>query len=88
MSFLDASSNCINIAGVILFNLRYIETWYVWLANNVLDMIIWTIVFINAGPGSLIMFVTCIVYLVLNFYGLVNWFITIKKDNKKREAIK
>ena len=87
MSFLDASSNCINIAGVILFNLRYIETWYVWLVNNILDMVIWTIVLVNGGPGSIIMFVTALVYLLLNFYGIINWFITIKKENKKNEVI-
>jgi len=87
MSFLDATSNCINVAGVILINLRYIETWYVWLVNNVLDVIIWTIVLVNGGTGAIIMFVTSLMYLLLNFYGLINWFVTIKKESKKKEVI-
>lgn len=40
LSFLDAASNCVNLCGIVLMNLRYMEAWWLWLVNNVLDLTI------------------------------------------------
>ena len=53
--FLDASSNCINLCGVILMILRFKESWWLWLINNLIDLGIWFITFINNGKGSAMM---------------------------------
>ena len=37
-SFLDASSNCVNLCGIILMILRFKESWWLWLLNNIIDL--------------------------------------------------
>ena len=77
LSFLDSSSNIINLCGIILMNLRFQECWIVWLFNNSIDLSIWLISFINKGPNSLMMLLVSIGYLLINIYGLYKW---IKKS--------
>ena len=73
LAFLDASSNCINLCGVILMILRFKESWWVWLTNNIIDLIIWTITVINGGEGSIMMMLVSIGYLLINIYGIISW---------------
>ena len=73
LAFLDASSNCINLCGVILMILRFKESWWVWLTNNIIDLIIWTITLINGGEGSIMMMLVSIGYLLINIYGIISW---------------
>ncbi len=77
--FMDASSNCINLCGVILMILRFKESWWLWLINNVLDLSIWVITFINKGKGSTMMLLVSIGYLLINIYGIIKWYIGAKK---------
>lgn len=55
LAFLDASSNCINLCGIILMILRFKESWWLWLINNIIDLGIWMITFLNHGEGSFMM---------------------------------
>lgn len=74
LSFLDAASNCINFCGIILMVLRYTEAWWVWMANNIIDLAIWTIIFFSvASPEAPMMFATSIAYLLVNIYGAIRW---------------
>lgn len=70
LEFLDSSSNVLNIFGMILLNKRLSEGWYVLLSNNIIDLIIWIILFINNGPNSFMMLMASIGYLTLNIYGI------------------
>jgi nicotinamide mononucleotide transporter len=79
LSFLDASSNCINLCGIILMILRFRESWWLWLVNNIVDLVIWVITFIVNGPNSTMMLLVSISYLLLNVYGIVNWNIKLNK---------
>ena len=79
LSLLDATSNCINLCGVILMILRFREAWWVWLANNIADLTIWIILTINNGPNSIMMLLVSIGYFLLNIYGLIKWNIESKK---------
>lgn len=54
-------------------NLRYMEAWWLWLVNNVLDLTIWTWILFMGGNGAMMMFITCIMYLVINVYGIWKW---------------
>lgn len=72
-SFLDAASNCVNLCGIILMNLRYMEAWWLWLVNNILDLTIWTLVLFIGGNGAIMMLITCVMYLVVNLYGIWKW---------------
>lgn len=73
LAFLDSSSNIINLCGVILMILRFKEAWWVWLANNVIDLSIWTILLINGSNNAFMMFLSSLAYLLLNIYGIVKW---------------
>lgn len=86
LAFMDASSNCINLCGVILMILRFKESWWLWLINNLIDLGIWIITFINKGEGSAMMLLVSIGYLLINIYGILKWHIEAKKE-KKRNGI-
>ena len=73
LAFLDASSNIINLCGIILMNLRYKECWVVWLFNNSIDLYIWLINFLKGSPNSLMMLLVSMGYLLINIYGLIKW---------------
>ena len=82
LAFMDAASNCINLCGVILMILRFKESWWLWLINNTIDLIIWIITVINKGEGSIMMLLTSIGYLLINIYGVIRWSIEAKKEKK------
>lgn len=79
LAFLDASSNCINLCGVILMILRFKECWWVWLTNNIIDLTIWTLTVINKGDNSIMMFLASIGFLLINIYGIIKWNLNAKK---------
>lgn len=79
LAFMDASSNCINLCGVVLMILRFKESWWLWLINNVIDLSIWILTFINKGEGSTMMLLVSIGYLLINIYGIIKWNIEAQK---------
>lgn len=83
LSFLDATSNCVNLCGIILMNLRYMEAWWVWLVNNVIDCVIWGVVLMSGEANALMMFITCVVFLAINIYGIIKWMKESKIERKQ-----
>lgn len=83
LAFMDASSNCINLCGVILMILRFKESWWLWLINNIIDLSIWIITFMNKGTGSTMMLLVSIGYLLINIYGIIKWNIEAKEGKVK-----
>jgi nicotinamide mononucleotide transporter len=81
LAFFDSTSQIINICGVVLVSIRFRECWYVWLANNIIDLTIWTINLINITPNSQMAFITSVMYLIMNVIGLICW-IKIEKKQK------
>ena len=82
LAFLDSTSQIINICGVILVAIRFRECWYVWLANNIIDLSIWIVNIINHTPNSKMALITSIMYLVMNIIGVICW-IVIERRQKK-----
>lgn len=82
LAFMDATSNCINLCGVILMVLRFKESWWLWLINNIIDLIIWIITAINGGSGSIMMLLVSLGYLLINIYGVIKWNIEAKRNRK------
>ena len=60
-------------------NLRFQECWIVSLFNNSIDLLIWSINFINQSPNSLMMLLVSLGYLLINVYGLIKW-LKLKKE--------
>lgn len=85
LAFMDATSNCINLCGVILMILRFKESWWLWLINNVIDLTIWLITFINKGEGSFMMLLVSIGYLLINIYGIIKWNIEARKEKNNED---
>ena len=84
LAFMDSTSQIINICGLFALSFRYREAWYIWLANNTIDLIIWIINVINMTQNSPMMLITNIVYLVMNIVAIVCW---IKLENKQKNNI-
>lgn len=82
LAFLDSTSQIINIFGVILVAIRFRECWYIWLANNVIDLIIWIINVSKFTAFSHMALITSVMYLVMNIIGLIFW-IKIEQKQKK-----
>lgn len=90
LAIMDASSNCINLCGVILMILRFKESWWLWLANNIIDLIIWIITAMNKGNNSIMMLLVSAGYLLINIYGVIKWNIDAKKneiENKEEKNL-
>lgn len=79
LAFMDATSNCINLCGVILMILRFKESWWLWLINNIIDLFIWIITAVNHGEGAIMMLFVSIGYLLINIYGVIRWNLEAKK---------
>ena len=70
LSFLDSLSNGFNISGLILLALRYKEGWYFWICCNIVEIINWCIMISNGAANSIMMLIICIVYIVLDVFGI------------------
>lgn len=81
LPFMDATSNCINLCGTILMILRFKESWWLWLINNIIDVIIWMIAVTNNGEGSIMVLLTCIGFLLINIYGIIKWNIKSRRKS-------
>ena len=87
LSFLDGTTQIVNVCGIVLSLLRFREAWYVWLINNVLDLSIWIINLINGTPNAEMMFITSLMYLVMNVIGVICW-IKIERVQSKNQSNK
>lgn len=81
LAFLDSTSNCINLCGVVLMIFRFKECWWVWLANNIIDLAIWSITAFNNGPQSVMMLLASIGFLLINIYGIFKWNLESTKEH-------
>lgn len=80
LPLLDASSNILNLCAFVLMMLRFKECWWIWLFNNVIDLVIWIINVMNNGSNSIMMLMVSIMYLLINVYGIIKWHISVKKN--------
>ena len=85
LAFLDSTSQIINLCGVVLGTLRFRESWYIWLLNNLVDLSIWIVNTIAHTPNAEMSLVTSIMYLVMNVIGVVSWIILERKQKEKEK---
>ena len=77
LPYADAFTNVLSIIAMILMVKRYIEQWAVWILIDIVSIYMWF--FIKANYNITIMWTA---YLINAVYGLVNWIILYKKENK------
>ena len=73
MAFLDATICCIDICAIVIMNLRYKETWWLWIISGILSTIVWTIALTNGGPNAFMRLMSVIGFLITNTYGAIKW---------------
>lgn len=73
LAFLDSTSTILNVCSIVLMNLRYKEFWIIYLFNNIVDLIIWSINVCYGTPNAMMMLIVSIEYLLMNIYGLYKW---------------
>lgn len=73
LAFIDATSNCINLCGMILMMLRFKESWWIWFLNNILDLFLSIHCVIQNGEHSIMMLATAIAFLFINILGIIQW---------------
>lgn len=73
LAFLDSTSTILNVCTIVLMNLRYKEFWIIYLFNNIVDLIIWSINACYGTPNAMMMLIVSIGYLLMNIYGLYKW---------------
>jgi len=86
LAFLDSTSQIINLSGVVLGALRFRESWYIWLANNLIDLTIWIINTANSTPNAQMSLITSIMYLVMNIIGVISWIMLEKKQKQVNKS--
>lgn len=82
LAFLDSTSQIVNISGGILVAIRFRECWYIWLANNIIDLIIWIINAIKHTANAEMALIVSIMYLIMNIIGIIMW-IRIERRQKQ-----
>lgn len=78
----DAASEVLQISAQILCIKRYAEQWPLWMATNVLSIIMWISVIViepSSLPWAVPTLVMWIAYLVNSFYGTRVWFRDAKR---------
>lgn len=88
LAFLDSASQMINLAGIFLLTFRFRESWYVWLANNTIDLAIWIINTVKNTQSAPMMLVLSVMYLAMNVYGLIAWIIIERKQKLIKQTEK
>lgn len=86
LAFLDSTSQIVNICGVVLVSIRFRECWYIWLANNVIDLIIWIVNVFKGTINSEMALITSFMYLIMNIIGLICWIKIEKIQKNKKDA--
>lgn len=83
IAFLDATSNCINLCGMILLIIGFQEAWWLWLINNIIDFFIAIHCVINLGEHSIMMLITAIGFLAINIWEIIKWYQKKQEINRK-----
>ena len=73
LAFLDSTICCLDLCALILLNMRYGESWWIWTLSGILSTIMWVIAFANGGEGALMRLITAGCFIVINAYGLIKW---------------
>lgn len=81
---IDSATNILSIAAQILMLKRFAEQWLIWIAVNILSIIMWAIALNQTGGGDYSMLVMWSAFLVNSVYGYINW----TKMSKAQGAVK
>ncbi len=79
--FIDSFTTVASVFAMIISVKMYTEQWYIWIAVNVMSVIMWIIAFIN-GTDSIATLLMWIVYLFNSVIMCVKWEREARKERK------
>ena len=78
MAFLDSTICCIDICALIMMNLRYEESWWLWVVSGILSIVMWAIALAGGGDNTFMRLLAAIGFLIINTYGAIRWYKKLK----------
>ena len=85
MAYLDSVCQVINVFGVLLNILRFRESWWVWIVNNIINEVIWVINVIKHTSSAEMMLISSTMYLIMNFVSIYSWLKIEHKQKQQRQ---
>ncbi len=73
LAFLDSTIWCLDLCALVLLNMRYGESWWIWTLSGVLSTIMWAVALASGGESALMRLFTASCFIVINACGLFNW---------------
>lgn len=77
--YIDSIVTVFSVTGMLLTVKRCIEQWYIWMAVNLLTLIMWFNAWLN-GSNAFVFIFMWLTYFILSFYFLHEWKKEIKKS--------
>lgn len=81
MAFLDSTMCCLDICALVMMNLRYRESWWLWAISGGVSVVVWAIAFAGGGANTLMRLIAAIGFFFINIYGAIRW--NLKTKHKK-----
>ena len=79
--YLNALATSLALVSVFLATKGILEQWYFWIFYSIILIVIWVLNYINSGSSGLLYIALNIVYVIVNTYFLIKWYIIYKKQN-------
>jgi nicotinamide mononucleotide transporter len=69
----DSATTVLSVIAMFLMVKTYMEQWVLWVAVNIISIVMWTIAYANGVEHSLLMVIMWIFYLANSVNGWINW---------------
>ena len=83
LPYLDSTSTALSVIAMILMAWRYMEQWILWIAVDIVSIMMWYLVVMDKGANDIALLVMWSAYLINAVYGFTMW---IKMYNKQQNS--
>jgi nicotinamide mononucleotide transporter len=73
LPLLDATSTVLSVFGMYLLVQRYMEQWLMWIAVDVVSIVMWVLTIVENGNADIAILVMWLAFLINAVYGYVSW---------------
>ena len=80
--FINAFATSLALIATFSASRRYKEQWIFWSIYSIILSILWLMNYILLNNGGILYLVLNIIYLVVNIYGMTNWYIEYRNQKK------
>ena len=69
----DSATTVLSVIAMLLMVRAFMEQWMLWVAVNIISIIMWSVAFANGEEHSLLMVIMWFFYLANSINGWINW---------------